>query len=176
MRPRSILHKCTGSCPLSLHWTVACCVWWLLAPVESDMAAGAMGPPCRGAPCLWRHPFEASKCHETSPSGLTSLLETKVSCTLNPYSSPCFNCKYEHTDWHVQILWLDVGWVGFWASVELASVWLVDLCFGGWGHLMTVEGRMEAKSHGFPWLSQLPLAHFQIWSHFLRLACADICI
>ena len=64
--------------------------------------------------------------------------------------------------------------VGFWASVELASVWLVDLCFGGCGHLMTVEGRMEAKSHGFPWLIQLPLAHFQIWSHFLRLACADI--
>ena len=41
-------------------------VWW--EPVEPNMAVGAMGPPW----CLqWRHPFEASKCHQTSPpSGL----------------------------------------------------------------------------------------------------------
>ena len=160
------MHKRSHPSPNKRRWLV---VWWSLVPWD------------RGASWLWRQFFEASWCHETSPSWLVGFAETNAShwalasCSVHPWLSEVFSANWTVNMHICAFINIVIGWVGLWTLVEQA-IWLVDLCFGGWGHLMTVEGRMEAKSHGFPWLLlwlQSPLANFQIWSHFLRLACAD---
>ena len=106
MRFRSILSNCTRSCPplLTRDGGLVSGQW---APVKSDMAAGAMGPPwC----LLWRHPFEASKCHETSPSGLIFFFGNKSVSELLILICDCLKTclPIKQIIRQTQVLWLVV--------------------------------------------------------------------
>ena len=168
MRLWSISNECNSSCPLSLPETVVWCLVGASRAWHGCWCHGtAMVPPVTssigGQQVSW---------DLTTQWKWTHIFFGNKSVPLIPESIYVVDCYDQHIIRQTKYFdWLGQPLV----SVEFAF-WLVDLCFGGWGHLMTMEGRMEAKSHGFPWLLpwlQSPLANFQIWSHFLRLACAD---
>ena len=148
------MHKRSHPCPNKRRWLV---VWWSLVPWD------------RGASWLWRQFFEASWCHETSPSWLVGFAETNAShwalasCSVHPWLSEVFSANWTVNMHICAFINIVIGWVGLWTLVEQA-IWLVDLCFGGWGNSWQWRpSPMVFHGSSFSWLAEatfaIPLHH-----------------
>ena len=143
------MHKRSHPCPNKRRWLV---VWWSLVPWD------------RGASWLWRQFFEASWCHETSPSWLVGFAETNAShwalasCSVHPWLSEFFSANWTVNMHICAFINIVIGWVGLWTLVEQA-IWLVDLCFGGWGNSWQWRpSPMVFHGSSFSWLAEATFA------------------